>query len=83
MRPQLEPDLLIALPKDGSPCLAMGTQSLDSFYAVLERMGYHPGNCWIGPGRLAQASLVGGWEQIHDFQFRDAPQTPDEPDGRR
>lgn len=82
MRPQLDPELLIAVPKDGSPPLAMGTQSLDSFYAVLERMGYHPGNCWIGPARLARASLVGGWEQIHAFEFGITQQSPGDPSGR-
>lgn len=53
--------MLIAVPDDGSPPIALATMDRCRFYAHLERAGFDPEHCAIGTADFAGADFVIDW----------------------
>ena len=55
--------MLVAIPDDGSPPLALATQDRCAFAAHLRQLGLDTDHCTIGTVRIAAAQFVISWDR--------------------
>jgi hypothetical protein len=53
--------MLIAIPSDGSPPIALATLDRCQFFAHLERAGFDPDHCAIGTADFTGADFMISW----------------------